>query len=435
MPNFGKFQAVSAAGKRGSALLATLCFAAVLSLSLSSYLAVCYRSLVLSNRGMQSTHSIELAEVGMEEALWALNENHGGDWTTAGWSHPGSSATKLLTGFTYENGAVGQVLVTVSNYMSATPQITAVGTINLADHTSVVRTLQSDTRQAPLFTNAIGATGALQFVGSTLVDSYNSLVLPYNPGSPSFSAVVSGGTVDLGTTSTVYGFASTKGTALQPLATGAVVTGPSLTYGIDPSRVSMSTNQPLFDVVGQSGTPSFDPITGFSQLTNSVTLGPGSYQYDSINLGDGAVLTISDHVVIRVNNSVRTSGTGQIVIQNSGSLLLQINEGDGQGLNLQGAGIVNQTGSAQNLSVLLGGNYADIDTPTSSLDLTMPFYGSIYLPKDNITVSHNSEIFGAMIGRQITFDVGNPKFHYDAALQKVSVAGISTFGLVQLREL
>ena len=52
--------------KQGSALLATLCLAGVLSLSVSGYLAVCYRSLVVSNREINASHSIELAEMGMD---------------------------------------------------------------------------------------------------------------------------------------------------------------------------------------------------------------------------------------------------------------------------------------------------------------------------------------------------------------------------------
>ena len=99
--------------ERGSALLAALCFATVLALALASNITVCYRSMQLSSRNMNSGHSVELAETGMEEALWALNKS---DWSN-NWTLVGSTATKTLTGFTYDNsGVTGSVNLTVTNY-------------------------------------------------------------------------------------------------------------------------------------------------------------------------------------------------------------------------------------------------------------------------------------------------------------------------------
>lgn len=438
---------MSLAREQGSALLATLCFAAVLSLSLSSYLAVCYRSLVLSNRGVQSTHGIELAEVGMEEALWALNNPGAFDGT---WSYSTPlgvpTATKTITpGFLYENGATGQVQVTVSNYNktitdftpTVTPliSITAVGTVTLADaSTTIQRTLTSDAKPAQLFTNAVGASGALAFTAAGLVDSYTTTD-PLNPAAYAygFSAVTAGATVDLFDAS-VHGFVATKSPATLQNQSLATVTGTVSGTGIDPSRVSMSANQPIMDTINQTATPSYDPVTHDAELTNSETLYAGSYQYDSIKLSDGAVLTITGIVVLKVTNAVQTSGTGQIVITNSGSLLLQIDEGGGQGLNLQGAGIINQTRVPRNLSVVLGGNYLG-PTPTSVIDVSNDFYGSIYLPNDVISVGSNSTIFGALVARNITFTGAAPRIHFDPTLQQVGIAGIATpFALVQLHE-
>ena len=75
--------------ERGAALLAAMCFASVLAIALGSYITVCYRSLQMSSRNSSSTHSVELAEVGMEDALWSLNKD---DWS--GWAISGTTATK-----------------------------------------------------------------------------------------------------------------------------------------------------------------------------------------------------------------------------------------------------------------------------------------------------------------------------------------------------
>ena len=430
---------------RGSALLATLCFAAVLSLSLSSYLAVCYRSLVLSNRSIHSSHSIELAEVGMEEALWALNNTGGFDGT---WSHPiAADATKTLSGFMYENGATGQVTVTVADYATPAPKITAIGRITLGDHTTIMRILQSYARPAPLFTKAIGATGNLAFDFGGTVDSYNSAIGGYSPTDPAHltaansAAVISAPDVTLGATTQIYGFAVTNSpTVMDPnpflSASGAKLIGPDSAVAIDPSRRRTNFSLPIYDPVDPPGGSSIPAVTTSTTLSSA-----GVYRVDSINLTTdsvnpliGAELLITAPVVLVVSNSVQTSGLGQITIRGAGSLELQIEENDGYGLVLQGAGIVNETALPQNLSVIVGGSYGG--NPTSSIDVTNDFYGSIYLPHDAVTIGNNTTIFGALIAKTISFTGASPSFHYDSAFQNISITYINApFTLTQLREL
>src|SRR4051812_34416676 len=97
-----------ASRRRGSALLAALRFATVLAIALGSYLTICYRALAMSTRNLTSTRSLEIAELGMEDAIWALNNN---TWT--GWTITGTTATKTISGFSYDNGATGTVGITI----------------------------------------------------------------------------------------------------------------------------------------------------------------------------------------------------------------------------------------------------------------------------------------------------------------------------------
>jgi Tfp pilus assembly protein PilX len=115
---------------RGAALLAALCFSLVLAIVLSSYITMCYRSLQMSARNASSGHSVELAETGMEEALWALHNN---DWT--GWSISSHTATKTLAGFTFDSNATGSASLSIANYdgTTGTRTITATGTLTLSD--------------------------------------------------------------------------------------------------------------------------------------------------------------------------------------------------------------------------------------------------------------------------------------------------------------
>ncbi len=430
-----KAAALRPSKQRGSALLATLCFAAVLSLSLSSYLAVCYRSLVLSNRSLHSSHTMELAEMGMEQALWSLNTTGGFDGT---WNHPiGTTALKTFSGFVYENGAVGQVAVKIENYLT-TPAITVVGSITLADHTVIARTLQSDARPAPLFTKAVGALNSLTFNFGGLVDSYNSTLATYTPTDPAHltalnsAAVLSAPTINVGTAQ-IYGFAVTNApTVPEPTPflyqTGAKVIGPDSVAAVDSSRRITNPVLPQYDVSDPAGGTYRGTLSGSDVLATA-----GVYRYDAINLADDTELVITAPVILKVANSVQTSGTGKITVTGAGSLELQIDENDGQGLVLQGAGIVNETQLPRNVSVIVGGNYTG--TPTSSIDVTNNFYGTVYLPNDTLTVGSNSNIFGALLAKDIIFSGPAPALHYDSALQNVSIADINApFTLVQLRE-
>lgn len=77
---------------RGSVVLVALCFVAVLSIAVTTYITLSHRALKLSNRSFQTSLSVQLAESGLEQALWAFNKN---DWT--GWTISGTTATRTLT--------------------------------------------------------------------------------------------------------------------------------------------------------------------------------------------------------------------------------------------------------------------------------------------------------------------------------------------------
>jgi hypothetical protein len=110
--------------QKGSILLVALCFVTVLGISLASYVAVCSRTMQISNRTAQTGLSRQLAEMGLEEALRAFNKNDWADWSNgpaADWSVSGTTATCNLTfpAGTFGQGAIGSVKIRVDNYDTA----------------------------------------------------------------------------------------------------------------------------------------------------------------------------------------------------------------------------------------------------------------------------------------------------------------------------
>lgn len=109
---------------RGTVSLVALCFAVVLGISLASYITLSSRAMQLSNRSFQAGVSKQLAEVGIEEALRAFNQNNWDDWTSSGISADWTldTTTKRATAtMTFPAGKFGQgttasVKIRVDNY-------------------------------------------------------------------------------------------------------------------------------------------------------------------------------------------------------------------------------------------------------------------------------------------------------------------------------
>lgn len=421
--------------ERGAAMLAALCVALVLAIVLSSYITMCYRSLQMSTRNVTSGHSVELAETGMEEALWALHAN---DWS--GWTIAGKTATKTLSGFTFDGSATGTVSLTVANYdgTTGTRTLTSTGTTTLSDGTTQSRTLSSTSSQAPLFVNAIAAVGntstdyngRVRFRSAGTVDSYNSST-DINAASVGYQAVVasksnltsaqtSTGTVQM-TNVKIKGYVATMpGSAGINYSTSATLYGPSSPANpkIDTSRLTSSPYQPIFDVVTPSAT---NLLTGTTESIGTAGASTPTYYYYPGNyvLGSGETLTVDGPVVVVLSGYLQTTSTGKINVTANGSLTIFL-AGD---MALDGGGIVNATKLPKNVAIFAqtGNNYGLV------FGTMQAFYGVIYAPEASLTFNNNVTIFGSVVAQAVTFSSSSsPTFHYDTTLRDTTFAGIDT---------
>jgi len=100
--------------RRGSVVLVALCVIAVMGIGLAAHLAVSNQATRLANRAFQTSVSKQLAEMGLERALWAFNNNN---WS--GWTLSGSTATRTITFAANKFGSTGattSIKVRVDNY-------------------------------------------------------------------------------------------------------------------------------------------------------------------------------------------------------------------------------------------------------------------------------------------------------------------------------
>lgn len=405
--------------QRGAVLLAALCFATVLAIGVGGYITLCYRTLELSNRALHGGRSIELAEMGMEDALWALNKN---DWSA--WTITGSVARKTLSGFSYGNGTTGKVSIEIKSFdgSAGTRTVLVTGETTLADGTVLKRSLTSSSERAPLFLNAVGTTtGRVKFKSGGTVDSYDSTLGTYESQTPGFSAILSSGskstssaTVQL-TNVQVKGYVATLSTG-PSYSSSAKLVGPSTpgTTKIDTSRITTSPYQPVFDEVVPSGTGSSLP-SGTTTIGTPGATTPEIYRTTDLHLSSSQVLTINGPVILVVSNDLLIENTAKIAVTASGSLRLHV----GGDVSIGGNGISNASLLPKNLILI-----ATRDSEESfEMATAEPFYGAIYSPYNAFTVTYNTAIYGAIVARSVTFS-GWPSVHYDIALRNVTFSGI-----------
>lgn len=431
--------------QRGAALLAALCFTLVLAIALSSYITVCYRALQMSTRNVAAGHTVELAETGMEEALWALQNNSWSSWTISG-----TTATKTLSGFSYDNNSTGSASLTVTNYNSGTRTITVVGTVTYSDGTTTSRTLTSSASQAPIFVNALaGKNGKIKLKVAGTIDSYDSSinpdVLPTAGGQTvGYSAILSSGSVST-TSSTVQltnaqvkGYvamlSSSPSNLFYTVGGTAKIIGPNTaaTTNIDTTRIGTSPYQPIVDVVTPTAVT---PLPSFPLSTSTNTIGTAGatvsskYYATTFSLSGSQILYIDGPVVIVVTGSVSISSSAKIVINNSANASLELHVG--ADLALAGNGIDNRTKLPKNLAIF---EIANSSTYTWDMSTSTPFYGVIYTPDQSLTLGNAQTIYGAIVANSITFNL-SPTFHYDINLRNVTFPGLSTpYAVSSVRE-
>ena len=461
-------------------MLAALCLAMVFAISLSSYIALCYTSLVASTRSVLAEHSLEMAEAGIEQALYAENS---GDWSL--WTLAGGNATANLTmtaaglaptsgtpaALNFGNGATGTVTITVSNYQTSARTITSQGIMLMPNGSgsnpgavvTVSRTLTFSgaspgaSGSAPLFVNAVAATsGRVRFRAAGALDSYNSNPSPgvyasYNPSAPGFSAVVvsqdvgsSTSTVSLGN-ATVKGFASgfssySPGTTNWLSYANAQLVGASTpsSTSIDSGRILTTPvpYQPLFpENLPTSHVNTSLPAsctTGGNYLNlpggtigSSSDTSPQIYDTNGITLTGGAPVYVNGPVVLIVYGNILISGTGGIVLATPNASLTIFEESGS--VNLGGNGITNLNSLGTTGVPPLPKRVALVGTNdtygTVVLSQTLPFYGVMYFPYMRTSVVGSVTIYGSIVGYSVSFQ-GSPSLHYDLALRSPGASSL-----------
>lgn len=467
---------------RGSLLIVAMILCAVIGISLASYMHLGRTALTISNRALYNNAAINLAENGLEEAMYSINRMVADDtyawpgWTNSG-TGPSANAWRRWNDTTFAQNATGMVRVYVYNYRgAAAPRIVARSTIELGGGSSapIEKWIEVQLRRTSKFANGLVAKTSIVFNGNnTSVDSWNSdpdnnpatAPVPYSNAVRKDNGSV--GSISVGVDAVlvkqadVWGFVSTGGTdPTTTVGSNGSILGTGSTYdpstwtspSVDPNRVSTDFSASFDPVVAPAKT--YIDLAG-QVPNNSVLPRPadvaagkadnGVYYYTATRIDyNNQWLNVTDKVVLRLTHTGNTpavdltGGSAEIKVTGNGSLEIYT-AGD---IRIAGKGVANgndadSNGTLSDSEAKQPINFQIWGTKTTGVqDIKVAgngvFSGIIYAPQGNVTINGNGSVSGSVVANNITL-TGNANFHYDESL--ANFGGGNPFRISKWKEL
>ena len=448
--------------QRGSVLLVALILAAVIAISLTSYMGLATNISKLSYRSHYAGVAMNTAESGLEQAMWSINKKKDGVSTAwDGWDiTSGTTARRTFSLGTVSGGGTVSVKVLVSdrNLTTTNPYAIARAIVTPVKGAVIEKWIKISLYQRSRFSNGLVAKDGITFSGNNAyVDSYNSANGSYSasPATTNRFARGSAGSASVAIDSLsvgnadIYGYASIGTSNYDGLDVGSQgkVTGDfnASSGTIDYSHVATSFTA-NFEAITAPATSSTNLGTVSSNLTlpsnttsdAQVTATDGTITYyynaNSISLTN-KTLTISPgyNVVVTVTGDISLGGgSGAIVVNSTKNTSTGVTKESS--LNLYVAGNVTMGGQgAANTLTITGASSSTTEsrpknliiwgTATTSQTIKVSGNGSlsavVYAPNAAIEAKgggSNGGLFGSFIGKSVKM-TGNEGFHYDESLR------------------
>ena len=433
------------ASSRGSLLLVVLLFAAVIGLSLTSYLRLATTSLRTANRGFYTTAAMDLAQSGVEEAMSALYQLTRGDtieqaWN--GWNRSGTDATRTFTGFRPGPNARGTVRVLVKDYpFFHRPIIIAKATVTLPEGGSIDQYVEVKTQPRALFSRGLIARRKFTCSAGPTFDSWDSDP-DRNPGTApvAYSSGVARPNTSIGCASAangdmilkdgkVYGIVHTGGGDVQ-YTQNAVVSGSLSGTGVDQTRLRRDLLVNFPEVVLPDVSPGVLNRLNASPAPGTRFPRPGDVRAPDMkyyyNFGPGTGLGIDSTRAIYIENhcvflfqnhtNVESIGNrGDLVIEPGASLVIYTN---GHVSSEGGRGMVN--GNNSPAACIIYGTDTDPGRQKVTIGGISGGGMACYMPNADLILTGNGEICGAFIGYRVELKGTSVAYHFDEALMRIN---------------
>ena len=464
--------------RRGSVLIVALIFAIIIAISLVSYLALANNSLKQAGRSFYASSGINLAEIGLEQALACFNQLNAttpaAAW--AGWTIDNTpydattspltpSATRTFSGFKPGPGATGTVKVIAQHYTGSTPtttpRIVAQATITPHVGPPIQKYIEVILRKRSLLGYGVSAIDDITVSGGNFEGKSwdsdpndNGVLVPYDDTKNTANLIMGSvtGNISLGG-GEVWGY--TKVSSADHSDVGGTVHGLGSTTN-DPDRRTDDFNASF----PMQTAPAYGAYTTITTTINSTTTFPLNVADPQITIPSGQVnageqayvykfaagagITLSggtNHISVAPGKNVIflleshataeaikiTGGSTYVEVGAAGSLHVYTN-GD---VNIAGSGVLNQ--NIDSKSFMIWGT----DTGAQSIKVAGngQFTGVVYAPNANVEVKGggtSGKVVGAIVGKTVYFN-GTTTFYYDEELSELTLG--NPYGASKWREL
>lgn len=397
----------------GSALIASFIVALLVAGIAGLYLESVRQEIKNTHRTRLLLEAVNIAEIGAEDALYALINSDWSGWTsgTEGYSR---RITNLYGGLSNETRYID---VFVRTNIPDEPIIVAEAVLRHPVGIEVKRQLRIDLSRGGVFMNGLTARDQVQMNGNKInIDSYHSGSGVYNSTTNrndkgSVASVSMGvAAVDL-QNADVLGYVATGG-APPSVGKNGSVTGYDTPSGVkvDPNRVSTDFYAEFPPVeIPTLGCSITNPPTAHG----SISLGAAEYHYSSFNVGSQQVFNITTDVVMIVDGNIDIKG--EININYGGSLTLYAS-GD---ITISGNGFVNNATDSVPADLIIFGTAPEGSGQTIKLSGNGAMQAAVYAPYADVEMKgsgNSGTMMGAVIANNILL-TGNFEFHYDEALK------------------
>lgn len=419
-------------------------FATLLAVTLSSYVALNTQSLKLASRSFYAAEAVNMAEAGLEEAIWSFNQAQAGDVTAwNGWNtSDGVKATRAFTDFTLGPNVTGSTSVYIDRFnpgVGVQPLVVAKATVTLPHgQAEISRLFELKLKRRSLFASGIVAKNNVNFSGNNAsVDSWNSdpdndpatAAIPYSAGvrhdKGSVAAASVTSTVLIGNAD-IWGTVSVGGSSTSAISVGANgLVGPFATAnGVkNPANIATDFVANMETVTAPSGGTALASLGSTLGTAGTTTIWRTPVIEDSLTVYGNVTLVLTAGSGV---DAISLTGTKGITLA-PGATLSIYTEGN---VKLGGNGLLNP--SDEPVSVQIWGT----NTSPMGQDIQIAGNGAlkaiVYAPNGSVKINGNGDVMGAVVGREVDL-TGNAAFHYDESLANW---GVNTpYGVVKWREL
>jgi hypothetical protein len=389
---------------RGAALFFSLLVAVLMLTIVMPFLFSLSSRFRVAEKSFRSMAAANLAEAGVERAIWELNYGN-----ISLWSGNILARTLSLPSVQTADGRIaGDVDIEVLNPEGNNPVIIASGTVPWMNELSLERRLRVRMKHGTKSFFDFGVFGdeGFDLHGNAYVDSYNSENAPYDPttrrlfGNVGTNADQRWDVVLLNNT-TIYGDAST-GYASDPsevirLANRAQITG--IQKALDEPKLLPAIAPPFLTSRG-----AYTVANGIQNATLTE-----SGMYSSFVLESNTKLTISGDVQLYINGDF-TMGSNSIIEITPGSTV-EIVLGGGVFEQSSNSAINNLSQDPKSLAILGTSDFHMMNWRSYS-----HFYGVVYVPEATVDYSANSDFYGSLVCNIISMS-SNAGIHYDESLK------------------